>query len=108
MWNSITFSVVFRVDFFKDGSLNVHWRNGFALRIAKEGYWLCDWRNGQCYILKARYLEFHVSFKNTFCTLSNISLLSKKPFTISSMITNADMILNSKYSKISKKKNQIA
>lgn len=57
MWNSITFSVVFRADFLKDGNLTVHWRNGFALRIAKEGHWLCDWRNDQCYILEARYLE---------------------------------------------------
>lgn len=46
--------------------------------------------------------------KKTFCTLSTISLLLfKNPFTISSMIANADMILNSKYSKISQK-NQIA
>lgn len=104
MWNSITFSVVFRADFLKDGSLTVHRRNGFALRIVKEGYWLCDWRNGQCYILEARYLECHVSFKNTFCTLPSISLLLfKNPFTISSMITNANMILKFKYSKISLK-----
>lgn len=38
MWNSITFSVVFRVDFCKDESLTVYRRNGFALRIAKEGH----------------------------------------------------------------------
>lgn len=56
MWNSITFSVVFRADFLKDGSLTVHQRNGFALRFAKKAYWLCDWKNGQCYILEARYL----------------------------------------------------